>query len=76
MTIKNVILDHKLSEEVKLIIEQLVNREYLTYQTDKYVYNFQEFETRRYFAKNICEGKVILNNVGEDKVIFCLKLLI
>ena len=38
----------------------------------KYVYNFQQFETVRYFAKNIFAGKFTLNDADKDQIVMYL----
>ena len=37
----------------------------LAYKTDKYVYNFQQFETTRYFAENSFAREITLGNTGK-----------
>ena len=37
------------------------------YKTDRYVYNFQKFETIRSFSKNIFAGKITLGNSNKDQ---------
>ena len=39
----------------------------LVYETDKYVYNFQHYETLRSFAKYIFDHKIILENTNKDQ---------
>ena len=45
----------------------MVNREDLMYKTNKYVYNLQQFEAIRYFAKNIFAGKNIVNDAHKNQ---------
>ena len=42
-----------------------MNRKDSIFETKKYAYNFQKFETLRSFAKNIFSGKTTLKNVDE-----------
>ena len=43
-------------------MRNLVNTGDLFYETDKYVYNFQQFETIRSFEKVIFRCKITLND--------------
>ena len=43
-----------------------MNRGDLIHKTNKYVYNFQQFETIRSFAKNIFANFIILDNADKD----------
>ena len=43
-----------------------VKKEDLVYETDKYVYNFQHYETIRSFAKYIFDPKIALENTNKD----------
>ena len=45
----------------------MVKREHLFYETNKFVYNFQQHETIRSFAKNIFVGKSTLDNADKDQ---------
>ena len=45
----------------------MVNSENLTHQTNKYVYNFQQFETIKSLTKNISLGNITLNDSDRDK---------
>ena len=53
------------------------NRKYLTYKTNKYVYDFQKSQTKS-FTKIIREGKITLYNADKDLLfmIYYLKLVI
>ena len=42
----------------------MVSKEYLIYETRKYVFNFLQFETLECFAKNI---KIYLNDEDKDQ---------
>ena len=44
-----------------------VKKEDLVYETDKYVYNFQHYETIRSFAKYIFDHKIALENTNKDQ---------
>ena len=48
----------------------MVNREDLVFKTNKNIYNFQQFETIRGLAKNICNNKITLNQAEEDQLIY------
>ena len=45
----------------------MVNRENLINETKNYTSSFNKFKTKRYFAKNIYNGKSILNDANEDQ---------
>ena len=45
----------------------MVNSENLTHQTNKYVYNFQQFETIKSLTKNISLGNITLNDSDKNK---------
>ena len=47
-------------------MRNLVNTGDLFYETDKYVYNFQQFETIRSFGKIIFRCKINLNDAKKD----------
>ena len=61
--IKDIIPEHKSNEEAKNATEnnnkteQKVIRVDLVYKTNKYVYNFQQYETIQSFARNIFVDK-------------------
>ena len=48
-------------------MEKIVKREDLVYETDRYKYNFQQFETIRSFAKNIYVGKITLDDADKTQ---------
>ena len=83
LTIKNAISKDWLNEEAKnekeilKEIEKKANRKYLTYKTNKYVYDFQKSQTKA-FTKIIREGKITLCNADKDLLfmIYYLKLVI
>ena len=43
-------------------MEKMINTEDLTLKTDKNIYNFQQFDTPRSFAKVIFNNKITLNH--------------
>ena len=45
----------------------MVNSENLTHQTNKYVYNFQQFETIKSLTKNISLGNITLKDSDRNK---------
>ena len=45
----------------------MVISENLTHQTNKYVYNFQQFETIKSLTKNISLGNITLNDSDKNK---------
>ena len=47
-------------------MRNLVNTGDFFYETDKYVYNFQQFETIRSFGKVIFRCKITLNDAKKD----------
>ena len=53
-----------MTERIKEI-EKIVNRENFIYKTNKSVYNFQQFETIKFFAKNIFAGQSTLDNADK-----------
>ena len=48
-------------------IGKIKEGEDLVYETDKYVYNFQQYETIRSFGKYIFAGKITLDNADKDQ---------
>ena len=48
-------------------IENIVKREYLVYEANKYVNDFQQYEIVRYFVNNIFAGKITLDNADKDQ---------
>ena len=44
----------------------MVNKKYLIFEANKYIYDFQQFETIRSFAKNIFAGKITSNGVEKS----------
>ena len=65
------ILEYQLSEEAKneidkiKEIEKLVNRRNSVYKIDNHTYSFQQFKTITFFAKNIFNGEITLNDTDE-----------
>ena len=55
--------------------ENIVNRQSLIYETNKCIYNFQHFETIRYFTKNTFGGKATLNDVNEGEAKLVTKFI-
>ena len=53
----------------------MVNKEASIFETSKYVYNLQQFETIRSFAKNILGDKITLNNDDEDQSNLLVKVM-
>ena len=51
-----------------------MNREDLIYKTNNYIYNFQKFELIRSCAKNICEGKITLDNADNEQASLLLEI--
>ena len=51
-----------------------MNREDLIYKTNNYIYNFQKFELIRSFAKNICKGKITLDNADNEQASLLLEI--
>ena len=47
-------------------MRNLVNTGDLFYETDKYVYNFQQYQTIRSFGKIIFRCKITLNDAKKD----------
>ena len=39
----------------------------MVYEIDKHVYNFQQYQTKRSFAKNTFSGKISLDNGDKDR---------
>ena len=44
-----------------------IKRKDLKYETNNYVYDFQQFETTRYFGYNIYTGKFIIDEAEIDQ---------
>ena len=51
----------------------MVNKENLIYKTNKYIYNFQKFETKS-FTKNIQNDKITLHNAEKDQCDLLLEI--
>ena len=72
-SIKDAIPEDRLNEGAKKgnerieEIEEMVNRGYIIFETNKHVNDFQRFETIRCFAENFLGGEVTLNNADEDQ---------
>ena len=47
----------------------MVISENLTHQTNKYVYNFQQFETIKSLTKNISLGNITLNDSDNGEIL-------
>ena len=45
--------------------KKMKNREDLIFKINKHIYNFQQFEAIKPFAKNVLGGKTTLNNADE-----------
>ena len=81
LIVKDVIPKDQLNEEAIAEIyriketEKMVNKEASIFETSKYAYNFQQFETIRSFAKNILGGKITLNNDDEDQSNLLVKVM-
>ena len=43
----------------------MVNREDLIFKTNKNIYSFQQFERITFFAKNISNAEITLNNTDK-----------
>ena len=58
-------------DEIKNEIDEIIkweeknNRKDLKYKTNKYLYNFQQFETIRFFGDSIYTGKI---NIDEPEI--------
>ena len=48
-------------------MEDIIFRNYLKYETSKYVHHFQKFQTVRSFGENICDNKLQLHGGKADK---------
>ena len=81
LIVKDVIPKDQLNEEAIAEIyrikktEKMVNKEASIFETSKYVYNLQQFETIRSFAKNILGDKITLNNDDEDQSNLLVKVM-
>ena len=53
--------------KVKKKKEKKTKRKDSVYETNKYVYNFQQYEIIRSIAENIFTGKITLDNVDKDQ---------
>ena len=75
LTIKDVVPENKLSEEVKnelhkIKIEKTIDRENLYYKTNKYTFNFQNFWTISTFGRDIYNGAITINKLMKITVIY------
>ena len=84
LTIRDVIREDQLMErreknknETEKIkdIEKMINREDSIFETNKHIFNFQQFETIRSFAKNIFGGKFTLHNADESQSNLLLEII-
>ena len=48
-------------------MKKILKREDLVYKKDKDVYNFQQYEAIRSFAKNIFNRKITLDNADKEQ---------
>ena len=73
LTVKDAIPEDQLNEEAKKEIEKIkeiekmVNREDLTFETNKHVWNFQQLWSLRSFAKSIFDDENTLNYANKDQ---------
>ena len=75
LTIKDVVPENKLSEEVKnelhkIKIEKTIDWENLYYKTNKYTFNFQNFWTISTFDRDIYNGAITINKLMKITVIY------
>ena len=75
LTIKDVVPENKLSEEVKnelhkIKIEKTIDWENLYYKTNKYTFNFQNFWTISIFGRDIYNGAITINKLMKITVIY------
>ena len=75
LTIKDVVPENKLSEEVKnelhkIKIEKTIDWENLYYKTNKYTFNFQNFCTISTFGRDIYNGAITINKLMKITVIY------
>ena len=81
LTIKDAIPENTLSEEAKnelnkiKEIEKTVDRENLYYQTNKYTYNFQNFQIISTFGRDIYNGTIIKKEADEDQSDLLVEML-
>ena len=56
----------------------MIKRVNLVYGIDKYLFNFQQYEITKSFAKNLFAGKITLDNFVKDQrdLLMILKILI
>ena len=53
----------------------MINREDLIFEANKYIFNFQQCQIIRSFAKNIFGGKFTLNNADEIQSNLLLEII-
>ena len=63
--LKNSEIRNELNEIKKL--EERIDRNHLKYETNKYVYNFQQFETIRSWDDSIFSEKISISQAEEDQ---------
>ena len=64
---KNALNNDEAKKELDKIkeIDKNVDREKLVYKTNKYTYSFENFQTIKTFGRDICEGKIIIEEADE-----------
>ena len=67
--------ESKTKIEIIKEIEKMINTEDLTFKTNKNIYNFQQFDTTRSFAKVTFNNKVTLNHWWRSSQFFSAEIL-
>ena len=64
---KNALNNDEAKKELDKIkeIDKNVDREKLVYKTNKYTYSFENFQTIKTFGRDICEGKITIEEADE-----------
>ena len=81
LTIKNIIPENILNDEVKKEmdkisrIEKTVGREKLAYKARGYTYSFQNFQTIRTFGRDIYNGEITLKEADEDQANLLVEIM-
>ena len=55
--------------------EEKIKRKVLTYETSKYIFDFQQFQTIRYFGDSIYNDKINIREAKMKQVILLVNIL-
>ena len=74
---KNALNNDEAKKELDKIkeIEKNVDREKLVYKTNEYAYSFENFQPIKTFGRDICEGKIIIEEADEYQANLLVKIM-